>query len=86
VRNKPSKVFTSVDALVESRKQIFEKDGWWNKYFEAFQKYDAFEVSEGKFTRSWQNLAIAKYLENYFECRFEDYYRWVKCPVLQSFS
>jgi pimeloyl-ACP methyl ester carboxylesterase len=81
-RNRPSKVFPSVDAMVESRKQIFEKDGLWNQYFEAFQKYDAFEVGEGKFTRSWQNLAMANYLEHYFECRFEDYYRRVKCPVL----
>lgn len=82
VRNKPDQVFTSVDALVESRKQIFEKYGWWNEYFEALQKYDAFEISEGKFTRSWQNVAMAKYFEHYFECRFEDYYRRVKCPVL----
>ena len=82
VRNKPVQVFTSIDAFIESRKKIFEQDGSWNEYVEAFQRYDAFEASEGRFTRSWQNLAMAKYFEHYFECRFEDYYRRVKCPVL----
>ena len=82
VRNRSNQIFTSVAALVESSKQAFEKYGWWNKYVEAFQEYDALEISEGQFTHSWQNLATEKYLEHYFEYRFEDYYRQVRCPVL----
>ena len=82
VRNRPGRIFPSVAALVESRKQTFEKVGWWNKYVEAFQEYDAFEISDGQFTPSWQNLAMEEYLEHYFDYRFEDYYRRVRCPVL----
>jgi 2-succinyl-6-hydroxy-2,4-cyclohexadiene-1-carboxylate synthase len=82
VHNGSDQVFTSVSVLVEARKQVFEKHGWWNQYVEAFLEYDAFEVSKGHFTRSWQKMAREKYLEHYFACRFEDYYERVKCPVL----
>jgi 2-succinyl-6-hydroxy-2,4-cyclohexadiene-1-carboxylate synthase len=82
VHNKPDQVLPSVDALVEARKQVFVKNGWWNEYVEAVLEYDAFEVSEGHFARCWQKPAREKYLEQYFACRFEDYYARVKCPVL----
>lgn len=81
-RNRPTQFFPSVGALVEASKQTFEQFLEWNEYIEAVEAYDAYEISEGKFVNSWQNLAIAKYLEQYLEYRFEDYYRQVKCPVL----
>lgn len=82
VHNRPDQVFTSVQALIEARKPVFEKNGWWNEYVEAFLEYDAFEVSQGNFCRSYPKLAQEKYLVHYFDCRFEDYYERVKCPVL----
>lgn len=82
VRSTPKQVFPSLEALIETSKQTFEKYGWWNQYVEAFQAYDAFEVRKGQFTHSWQNLAMAEYLEHYFTYRFEEYYKRVKCPVL----
>jgi pimeloyl-ACP methyl ester carboxylesterase len=82
MRSKPEPVFSSIQALVESRKQVFEKFGWWNSYFEALYQYDAFQVCEGQFTFGYQKLAKENYFESYFKCRFEDYYRRVKCPVL----
>jgi pimeloyl-ACP methyl ester carboxylesterase len=81
-RNRPDVVFNSVEALVESRKLTFEQHGWWNDYFSALYEYDACKIGEGEFTRAWQNTAARKYLEHYFDCRFEDYYKRVECPVL----
>ena len=82
VRGKPDRVFASAADLVEFYRQVFAKDGWWNPYMGAWQEYDAFEVSTGQFTRSWRKAAMAEYLEHYFNYRFEDYYRRVRCPVL----
>lgn len=82
VHDAPQAVFNSADALAEAEKPAFERAGWWNEYVAAFLKYDAFEIGEGRFTRSWQNPAIEKYMRHYFEYRFEDYYRRVKCPLI----
>ena len=82
MHSKTEPFFPSIQALVESRKQVFEKFGWWNLYFEALYEYDAFQVGEGQFTFGHQKLAKETYFEGYFKCRFEDYYRRVKCPVL----
>jgi 2-succinyl-6-hydroxy-2,4-cyclohexadiene-1-carboxylate synthase len=82
VRNTPESVFPSVDALVDARRQAFEKYGGWNENFEAVERYDACQVGEGKYMHSWRNPAKKEYLAHYFECRFEDYYRRVNCPLL----
>ncbi len=82
VRNSPDPVFATAEALVAASRQKFAKYGWWNPYFEAMQEYDACKLGEGRYTHSWQNWAMEKYLEHYFDYRFEEYYRRVKCPVL----
>jgi 2-succinyl-6-hydroxy-2,4-cyclohexadiene-1-carboxylate synthase len=82
IRNKAEPVFPSIKALVESRKQVFEKFGWWNPYIEALYNYDALQIGEEQFTFGHRKLAKENYFEGYFRCQFEDYYRRVKCPVL----
>ena len=76
-------VFRSNDELLAAKRQDYEKYGWWNKNFKALIEYDSHEISEGAFTySSWPNWAMEEYLEHYYETRFEDYYKQVKCPVL----
>ncbi len=82
MRDAVDPVFDSVDALVDERRQIFEKYGWWNEHVEALERYNACEIDAGKYTYSWRKWAKLNYMEHYFEYRFEDYYRRVKCPVL----
>ncbi|PKO16330.1 MAG: hypothetical protein CVU39_08170 [Chloroflexi bacterium HGW-Chloroflexi-10] len=82
IHSRPPKVFPSVDAFVEFYKEIFEKDGCWNSFVADYFQYDAFEFSPGQFTRSWQKQAIENYMTQYFDCRFEEYYSRVQCPVL----
>ena len=82
VRNTPETVFPSVDALVDARREVLEKYGWWNKYVEAVERYGAYKVDEGKFTRGMGKQATENYMQYYFHYHFEDYYRKVKCPLL----
>jgi 2-succinyl-6-hydroxy-2,4-cyclohexadiene-1-carboxylate synthase len=82
IRNAPETIFPSVDALVDDRQELFEKYGWWNEYLEAVVRYDAYKVGEGEYSRGMGKQATENYMSNYFQYRFEDYYRRVKCPLL----
>jgi pimeloyl-ACP methyl ester carboxylesterase len=82
MRETPDTLYPSVDALVEARRQIFEEIGWWNEYVEAVERYGARKVGEGRYTAGFGRQTMASYMEHYFQYRFEDYYRKVKCPLL----
>jgi 2-succinyl-6-hydroxy-2,4-cyclohexadiene-1-carboxylate synthase len=82
IRNAPETIFPSVDTLVDDRQELFEKYGWWNEYLEAVERYSVYKVDEGKYTRGMGQQAMENYMSNYFQYRFEDYYRKVKCPLL----
>jgi pimeloyl-ACP methyl ester carboxylesterase len=80
--HKSDQPFPSIRAFVDSRKDAFIRHGTWNDYFGAMMEYDAHPQEDGHFTRSWQHQARENYMQAYFDCRFEEYYRQVKCPVL----
>ena len=82
MRTKPDTIFPSVDALVEASRQTLEEIGWWNEYVEAMERYGACQVDEGKYRKSLTKRAMADYMQHYFHCCFEDYYKRVKCPLL----
>jgi len=82
IRNVPEATYPSVEALVEASRRVFEKHGWWNEFFESVERYGAYQVDEGKFTKSFRKTARINYMTHYFQARFEDYYRKVKCPLL----
>ena len=82
MRTTPETIFPSVDALVDQRRKALEKVGWWNEYVEAMERYGAYKVDEGRYTKGFRKQAMVNYMEHYFQYRFEDYYRRVKCPLL----
>lgn len=82
IRNTPETIYPSVDALVDARRELLEKYGWWNNYVEAVERYGAYRVDEGKYMRGMGKQATENYMKYYFQYRFEDYYRKVKCPLL----
>ena len=82
IRNGTETIFPSVDALVDNRREIFEKYGWWNEYVEAVERYGAYKVDEGKYKKCFGKQAMGNYMKHYYQYRFEDYYRKVKCPLL----
>ena len=67
---------------MEDRREVFEKYGWWNEDLEAVERYGAYKVDEGKYTKAFGKQAMENYMSNYFQYRFEEYYRKVKCPLL----
>ncbi|MBN1139041.1 MAG: alpha/beta hydrolase [Anaerolineae bacterium] len=80
MRARPDTIFPSVDALVDATRQAL--GDWWNDYVEAMERYGAYKVDEGKYRKSLTRRAMADYMQHYFHCRFEDYYRRVRCPLL----
>jgi 2-succinyl-6-hydroxy-2,4-cyclohexadiene-1-carboxylate synthase len=82
IRNDPETLFPSIDALVDDRREVFEKYGWWNEYVEALERYGAYKVDEEKYARGMGKQATENYMKYYFQYRFEDYYKKVKCPLL----
>ncbi|MEA3439760.1 MAG: alpha/beta hydrolase [Chloroflexota bacterium] len=82
IRNAPEAIYPSLESLVDDRRELFEKYGWWNEYLEAVVRYDAYKVGEGEYLRGMGKQATENYMSNYFRYRFEDYYQKVKCPLL----
>ena len=82
MRSTPDTVFPSVDALVDASRKVLEKYGWWNEYVEAVERYGAYQVDEKRYTKAFRKQAMADYMKHYFRCRFEDYYKRVRCPAL----
>lgn len=82
MHNTPEKIYPSVDALVDQSRKSLEGIGWWNGYIEAMERYGAYQLSDGNYTKSFMKLARIDYMQHYFHYRLEDYYQKVKCPLL----
>lgn len=81
IRNAPVVVFPTLDALMENRKELYEKYDWWNEYIADMEQYGAQQL-EGGFMKGWGKKSNAVYMQNYYYYRFEDYYPKVQCPLL----
>jgi pimeloyl-ACP methyl ester carboxylesterase len=82
-RTTPDKVFPSIDALVEDNQALYKKhDVTWNQFTEAVIRYDAHKLGEGKFASSMRKEQWDNYLSFYYQYRFEDYFKKLKCPIL----
>lgn len=77
----PKKVYPSIDALVDAKREIFEKYGWWNAHVETVERYGAYQL-EGQYASGMEKSALADYMKYYFQYRFEEYYKKVTCPIL----
>jgi pimeloyl-ACP methyl ester carboxylesterase len=82
IQNAPDAIYASMDDLVNDRRELFEKYGWWNEYLEAMVRYDAWQTDDGKYARGMGKKANLNYMDLYFHYRFENYYRKVSCPLL----
>lgn len=82
MRKSPETIYPSVDALVDARRELFEKYIGWNEYIEAVERYGAHKVDEGKYTKGFGKPALVDYMSHYFQYRFEEYYRRAQCPIL----
>jgi 2-succinyl-6-hydroxy-2,4-cyclohexadiene-1-carboxylate synthase len=76
-------VFDSIAKRIEIEKQEFSKQGVsWNKQIEEFIIYDSIETEDGKYTYACPKCVMEKYLEDYWDVKFEKYFEKIICPVL----
>jgi pimeloyl-ACP methyl ester carboxylesterase len=78
----PERIYPSVDALVDASRKSLEEIGWWNEYVEAMERYGAYQLPDGKYTKSFMKPARIDYMQHYFHYRLEEYYRNVECPIV----
>jgi 2-succinyl-6-hydroxy-2,4-cyclohexadiene-1-carboxylate synthase len=81
-RNAPERVFDSIEAFIDARRNAFEARGWWNSYVEAAERYGVCKTDDGRYASAWRKPVSEAYMRYYFDYRFEDYYSRVECPVL----
>jgi 2-succinyl-6-hydroxy-2,4-cyclohexadiene-1-carboxylate synthase len=82
IGNAPDAIYASMDELIDDRRALFEKYGWWNEYLETMVRYDAWQTEDGKYARGMGKTANLNYMRDYYQYRFEDYYSKVNCPLL----
>jgi hypothetical protein len=82
MRSTPEPIFPSIDALVDNRREAHSSFGSWNEHVEAVERYGAFRLADGTYTKGFRKHALVDYMEHYYQCRFEEYYKRVTCPLL----
>ncbi len=80
MRNAPEQSFPSIEAFVDAKRHALGE--WWNDSVDALVRYDARLLGAGYFGSAWGKAAKLDYMQSYFACQFEVYYRQVKCPLL----
>ena len=76
------KHYPSEQALVEANKKAIEKFVPWNAFFEQMKRYEIYQNEKGQFVSGMSKACKLEYMKHYYDYRFEDYYRRVKCPLL----
>jgi 2-succinyl-6-hydroxy-2,4-cyclohexadiene-1-carboxylate synthase len=82
MRAKPEASYPTLEALVAASRTTLEAYGWWNDSVEAMERYGAHQLADGSYTKAFRKTARIDYMQHYFHCRVEDYYRRVACPLL----
>lgn len=80
---KSNPIFDSMVDKIEMAKQTYEQGGiLWNQQIEEFEIYNSSETEDGKFTSACPTWVIDKYLEDYWDMKFEKCFEKIACPVL----
>ncbi len=76
------KEYSSKEEFVRSTEEQFKAQGFWNNYFRVYVDSLADETEEGMYTSHYKNYVRIQYIQNYWDLRFEEYYKNIKCPIL----
>ena len=76
------RVFKTKEDYIEDMRAEFSREGLWNEYFQAFFENSLQELNNGEFTYCYLNHVRTEYIQKYWDLKFEDYYKKVRCPVL----
>lgn len=75
-------VFKTKEEYIEEKRGNLAQQGLWNEYFSAFFEHNLQQIQNGNFTCCYLNHVRTEYAENYWDVKFEQYYKKVKCPIL----
>ncbi|WP_134686061.1 alpha/beta fold hydrolase [Brevibacillus migulae] len=75
-------IYQTKSAYIEETSKAYIEHGHWNEHFQTYIESTAAETAEGTYTNHFQNVVRSEYIQKYWELRFEDYYKKVRCPVL----
>lgn len=76
-------IYESIAQKLETEKKNYEQGGiLWNQRIEEFEIYDSSETENGKYTPICPKWVIDKYVEDFWDTRFEKYFEKIICPVL----
>ncbi len=76
------RIFKTKEEYIEEKRAELTQQGIWNEYFAAFFEHSLQQMPDGNFTYCYLNFVRTEYVQNYWDVKFEQYYKKVKCPVL----
>lgn len=76
------RVFKTKEEYIEEQRAELIQQGLWNEYFLAFFEHNLQQMQNGNFTYCYLNHVRTEYIQKYWDVKFEQYYKKVKCPIL----
>lgn len=76
------RVFKTKEEYIEEEQAELIQQGLWNEYFLAFFEHNLQQMQNGNFTYCYLNHVRTEYIQKYWDVKFEQYYKKVKCPIL----
>jgi pimeloyl-ACP methyl ester carboxylesterase len=76
------RVFKSKEEYIKEEQAELTQQGIWNEYFLAFFENNLQQMKDGNYTFCYLNHVRTEYIQKYWDVKFEQYYKKVKCPIL----
>ncbi len=76
------RIFQTKEEYIEEMRSELTQQGLWNEYFLALYQNNLQQLNNGSYTYCYLNHTRIEYIEKYWDVKFEQYYKKVKCPIL----
>lgn len=76
------RVFKTKEEYIEEEKSKVVEHGLWNEYFLPFFENNLQQMQNGDFTYCYLNHVRTECIQKYWDVKFEQYYKKIKCPIL----
>ncbi len=76
------RIFHTKEEYIEEVRLELSQQGLWNDNFLALYQNNLQQLSDGTYTYCYLNHTRIEYIEKYWDVKFEQYYKKVKCPIL----
>ncbi|MEO3946339.1 alpha/beta hydrolase [Gorillibacterium sp. CAU 1737] len=76
------RIYTKREAYIEEEREKLTQLGIWNDSFHAFFENNLQQQTDGTYTYCYLNRVRTEYIQQYWDVKFEDYYKKITCPIL----